>query len=296
MKYRGLRRLFSILILGLLSTLIGVACTQQPASTPTSFVITVTGLSELNANLTRLSEPRATIEAYETTRTAIALIRQPQLAQTATPNDLQLTASQISSQDDLTASSQPDTPDMMQTATAIVQQVTETSFALTQSPDLALTTQPSLTSTPCMLSLETLYDSDTYLEIRAAFEEAGTEIPSILIENRVIASGGENCEYSEPLSTKLSFAIEVRDLEDEEALTERVEQVLEILTTSPSLAAYAPEITRLSIAFVSATDMQRRFIETGYDNAMQAYVTEGLRGEALIEALGMFAPPIGWSS
>ncbi len=227
----------------------------------------------------------ATMQSALATRTAIAITREPYLLTPQTPDAIELTATRIMANYELTmtayATPKPGELDPIYvTATFIVQRATLTSAALTANPSLGLTLYPTKTAS-CEMGLGNRYQMELSIKIGNALQDKAG-IPTALAD--VVTSGvGNQCDEFYPLKTDFHIEMGVQDISDNHALIDLTERILGLLQNFPPEPAHGKTI-RLEIVF-RGDAYQRKFIVTGYANAFAAYA-EGLRGDALIEALG----------
>jgi hypothetical protein len=244
-----------------------------------------------------------TVVALFATRTAIAVTRHPPPSHSPTPNNIQLTATALRSETvnpqafpEATSSTGSaalplDTNEvdpLNLTATAIISGATQSTIALASNPELALTPTATRTPAPCQLSI--IWNRPQSVnEIKAAFEESGVPIDTVEIIIKGIGQA-EHCNAPfYPLNGQIAIGVSVEDLSDEAHLIILISDMLAVLSRfPPSEDIYGPEPARLFIGF-HIGDVYR-MVETDYSNALSAY-NEGLRGAALVEALGGLLPP-----
>ncbi len=150
----------------------------------------------------------------------------------------------------------------------------------TQSAGFALTPAQTL---DCPLSLGTLSQPELTDQLTAAFVQAEIKNRFVFVATFGVY-GVDDCSTEfYPLRTFIDMEIPVDDLLNEEKLADLTADVLRVLYAFPQTEDFGPEPARLRITF--RDDMEHRIIDTSYANALAAY-EEGLRGAALLEALG----------
>jgi hypothetical protein len=225
----------------------------------------------------------STVTSLAPTRTAVALTRNPLLAISPTPNPIQLTVSHMmnSGMDSLN-----------ETATHIVARATATQATLLGTIVPTFPAAPPMMPSPCHLSRGNTYQDDLSAQVQTAISNAGIQNTFVtIITEGVLQPAGCGTPFS-PLTTYFSILIEtdqIKILAERLTLADFTAAILDVLTEFPLQESYGPESTRLIITFELGV-YHRRVINTGYANALAAY-EEGLRGEALLEALGGILPP-----
>jgi hypothetical protein len=205
-----------------------------------------------------LSHLDETMAAVAPTRTAIALTRDPSLAVLPTELPVRLTAFQISAA----------------TVTALQPQFTPT----TPTPWL------------CQPWLEEVLHVNLTERVRHTMAESGIHIPSIFAETSGVGQSPLCGTPFSPASTRVQIEVEVKmlnDFSDNLALADITAAILSALPSTLPEDEFGPERTSLQITFSAIT--ARCVIRTDYAIALAAY-NEGLRGEALLEALGGILP------
>lgn len=228
----------------------------------------------------------ATLQSVQATRTAIAITREPYLLTPQTPDAIELTATRIMANYELTMTAYV-TPNATElagiytTATFIVQRATQTAVALTENPSLAQTIFRTPTPVSCEMGLANLYQADLSKKIGLGLQEKA-ELNNAYIE--VITNGvGNQCGEFHPIGTLYRIVLFVNDFSDEN-LRSLAERILAFLQNFPADDSFGKTI-RLHILFEGNAYYKGRYIDTGYINALSAY-DDGLRGVKLIEALG----------
>ncbi|MEO8611287.1 MAG: hypothetical protein ABI690_25545 [Chloroflexota bacterium] len=281
--------LFSVLVVAATLFLLAIPNAAQTFPTPNEYDLTRTQIfvhaSETGVAIGTSIPPEikmATMQAAQATRTAIAITREPDLLTPQTPDEIELTATRIVSNYEVTMTSFltatiTEIPGIYDTATAIVDRATQTTAALTENPSLALTTYPTNIPASCDLSLINDYQYDLSDKVAQ----------TALIDGyvNIVTSGVDNqCGEFYPLETTFQFDFPISDLSNYESLVSRIERILEVLSQNFLPKAAYGKVIRLKINF-GGDYSQYKYVDTGYANALAAYA-EGLRGDALIEALG----------
>ncbi len=211
------------------------------------------------------SEIERAISTMALTRTAVALTHNPSLATSPTPIPIKLTAFQI----------------VALTASVFAQ------FG----PQTTLTPPPTTTTWPCAPQIQTDYHVDLTARIEASLIEEGLYPFDVHIASDGLGQP-ENCGTSfYPFHTEFFIEVEVKHISnflDDVVLADSTNAILGILSTSLTQEEVGPEPSRLYMIFRLSNDA-RRVVETDYSIALAAY-NEGLRGEALLEALGGILP------
>jgi hypothetical protein len=222
-----------------------------------------------------------TVTALAPNRTAIALTRDPLLAMSPTPNPVHLTLTRlvVESYEGL------DT-----TATHIVAMATGTQAAQLGTVAPTFTAGPPMLPSPCHAWTGSTYEADLSSQIQTALTDAGIQNTFVTINaSGVFQPAGCGTPFS-PLGVQFSILVEtdqIKILADHRAFADFITAILEVLTTFPLQEVYSTVPARLIITF--ELTVYRRTIHTDYTNALAAY-EEGLRGEALLEALGGILP------
>lgn len=280
--------------------LIFMACTQSSAqtSTPTpNYDLTTASHIIQMGTQTRMALPYTpvpptdqiqTAAAIHSTRTAIAITRNPSLAISLTPNALELTAEQLLIAITQThAAYTPPGPGTLNPgelrATEFIRRATMTAAAVATNPGLILTPSPTRTPGPCQPFLVNSYQSGLSHQVQDALYNVNIQPESVSV-----VKVGIDCDSEfQPLHTQFHIMFGAKDLFDDNALADLTAATLSVLTRFPPTDDYGPEPARLVIAFRQG--YERRIIDTGYVNALTAF-GEGLRDEALLEALGGLLP------
>jgi hypothetical protein len=236
----------------LTATFIIGAATKMGAAAGTSTTIFATQASQ-------------TAQAVQATRTSIALTRDPSLSISATPNGIQVTASQI-------------VVEMIQTERAA------TLLEINTPDPLWLTTNPA---DMCQPSLENQYQAELMGKIRTGLAEAGVERASVNIITEGVGQLSLCGTPFYPLRTSFDIQLMVNNLSNNRDLADLTAAILSTLNHFPPIEEYGVEAARLRIVFSEI--FEHKIIDTGYANALAAY-EEGLRGNALLEALGGLLP------
>jgi hypothetical protein len=208
-------------------------------------------------------------------RTAIALTRDPLLIISLTPNEIQLTLTDY-------AGIVP-----AQTATHVAAQSTATASAILGTP-LPTFTPPD----PCeiwMYSQNLAHRRTLSTRIQTALVEAGFQTPIVNIVSEGVTHPGCGNPFI-PLQTTINIDLTLYDLNaanEDKIFGELTAEMLSIFGNIADASEYGLESARLSIV-IHFWDIAW-YIDTDYANALAAY-NEGLRGEALLEALGGILP------
>jgi hypothetical protein len=259
--------------------------TPDYALTATRIIEIATATAKVIDSPTPIAGLEQTLTVAHVTRTAIALTRDPSLAISPTPNAIQLTATRVLMELRQTQAAYS-TP-APGTIRAIELTVTE---VIRRATTGALGDIPPATSDLCRLSGGNFNQEALSNAMEAALEEVGLEVWDTTVITFALAMPIFCNSPYYPLQTSVWIGVKVSDVTDFGALSDQTAAILSVLKDFPPTEDFGPEQTRLIIAyFVGENTRERQLIDTGYANALAAY-EEGLRGEALLEALGGLLP------
>jgi hypothetical protein len=265
-----------------------VFVTPDPIALTATHIVAEATKTQLGVATSEPNRAEVTLTAFHATRTAIAITREPELAISPTPSLLELTATQLRVElHDRVATAQSRSPtEIAQTATRVTLRATENALF---TPTFQTGPLPTSTPTICGFAVGGYYQSVLSDQIQQALEATNLPLRYVSVLSVSLFKGGERrTEYYSVLETYFAIDIDVINLTDDQELIAATEKILNVLEDFPSSQEYGPHSPRLEIVFWSRTALQR-MIDTGYNNALAAYA-EGLRGEALIEALGGISP------
>lgn len=227
----------------------------------------------------------ATMQAAQATRTAIAVTREPYLLTPQTPDAIELTATRIMANYELTATAYV-TPNATElagiytTATLVAIGATQTEAALIENPSLTMTVNSSKTLASCEFNLINHYRTDLATQVQTSAPLWNTTVD-------VVTSGvGNQCGEFYPLETTFQFNVCVTDLSNRDSMIVRTMYIVQTLYENfPPEPSYG-KVIRLEIYFANLPDY--KYIDTSYTNAITAYAEQrgGIFGEHFIEALG----------
>lgn len=187
---------------------------------------------------------------------------------------------------------------------------TRTAIAVTRDPSLLLPVTPApvdLTTTALPMTLRAMGGTPRptpkpggcqlrlIIDLRDDIREqlkADLQAAEIVMFNvNIYGTGVQNEDCSMDYSyTLFDLAVEMSTVEDQTAMDttyEAIADVLAVLAKYPEDTSLGAHPARLIIGFTSNAVVREGIIDTGYTNALWAY-DEGLRGAALVEALGGF--------
>ncbi|MCI0348924.1 MAG: hypothetical protein L0Z53_05810 [Acidobacteriales bacterium] len=267
-----------------------IAAYLPPISKPLSltaayWIREATQVSTLIGTPMQGHEAAQTATFFAPTRTAIALTRNPSLAVYPTPNAIQLTATRIVAGLAPTHITATAGYARGARATEIMRAFYATEFIFVMATPPPFETPPT-----CQQEMSNHYDMELANRIQAALIEVGLRDSRVTVRVGGINQLGE-CETPFlPLRTNYVIGLELTNANAftlDRRLADLTAQILSILIQYPPKAGYGPEPTRLLMVF--RLSFRDRIIDTAYANALAAY-NEGLRGEALLEALGGVLP------
>jgi hypothetical protein len=246
--------------------------------------------------------------ALPPSRTAVALTRQPELAISATLHPLELTGTAIPALTAANLTPLPGVDTWALTATQVVGEITQTSVgwetltAVATSPSLALTETAVVHA--CSVKTEGMWqpraESNIGMRLNTALNALEGQPGAYFREYTYPVSDEPLCRMSAVIETRIIVQL-YGDVFSPPEITASIIDVLAVLARDfPRTSDYGLR-TQLEI---DVMHYERFFygdnayssipvlgIETDYQNALDAY-NEGLRGAALIEALGGWIP--GW--
>lgn len=236
-------------------TFFGSSGTGSTAGTPTPDVdLTATEIIR-RATLTGQPVPATIVDltttasAVQATRTAIALIRDPSLAQPVTPAPVELTITAL--------------PMTMKAAEG--------------------TPQPP--TGDCWLAVVIAGNAELQESLESDLTAAG--MTPFYVGVQQFGVQHEDCSV-DASETTFDLVIDVsQDQANLDRIHDLIAEILAVLSGYPVDSSFGPRPARLRLEFTGAEIEDLGYIDTGYANALSAYA-EGLRGRNLIKALGGF--------
>jgi hypothetical protein len=262
---------------------------QTETSTPNHDEIDLT----LSSMAIALTKSQQTVEFLEPTRTAVAVTRDPSLLTPASATTFELTATQAWANSTATKlaytpSGAGTPPTGHLTAVKFFDELTQTTEAITREPSLALTIYPTGTPGPCEFTIYYFYLNDFAAEVEASLNAAGFVDVYAGGFNTGVIEGERGCTTEYPLEIQITLSIEI-DNSSRETIADATVNILAVLSKFPRQDTFGSKKARLMIVYKNSDQDSIGAIDTGYNNALDAY-SDGLRGDDLLLALGEIVP------